>query len=298
MTVSPALLAKLNDGTILFNRKVKVTIATVVKSDDFASVKGEVVEITDLRVQFKITKTTDKHPNTAEVTITNLAKDTRSKLNVKGTKFIIQAGYGDTLGQLFVGDARSIDHKREGADWNTIIKSGDGERAFRFARVSESFKGGTKAADIVKTITTKLGLGMGNLNDKLSGMDSQYVNGYAAHGTCSAELDKILRSLGYEWSIQDGAPQFLKVNEGRTISIPDITPETGLIGSPEMGTPEKKGKPPLCKFKSLLNDKIKAGGVVRLKSERYDGKFRIKKLVHTGDTHGGDWYTECEGISQ
>ena len=70
--------------------------------------------------------------------------------------------------------------------------------------------------------------------------------------------------------------------------------KNGML-KPEMGTPEKKGKPALIKFKSLLMQ-TRPGGLVRLKSRVYDGEVTVKKLDHDGDTHGGNWYTNIEGI--
>jgi hypothetical protein len=76
--------------------------------------------------------------------------------------------------------------------------------------------------------------------------------------------------------------------------IPLISPATGLIGSPEMGSPEKKGKPSLLKFRCLLRP-LTVGGRVHLQCLRYDGEVRIRKLEHSGDTHSGEWYTDVHG---
>lgn len=283
---------------LLFKRLIKVTIATRV-SENYNSITSDVVEVEDLRVMFKVTKTTKKEPNTAEVTITNLSPSRRASLQQKGVKFVLQAGYvGTGIAQLFIGDARTIDHTRDGANWNTVIKSGDGERAFKFARVSESFAAGSPVSDVVGKIAGALGLGLGNLKQQTSAMSGQYANGYAAHGPASRELDKVLKSAGFEMSIQDGELLIRKPGDKGSILVPELSPETGLIGSPEYGAPEKKGKRPLIKVKSLLNPSIKCGGQVVVMSERHKGPLRVIKLEHTGDTAGGDWYTDFEGEPQ
>lgn len=276
----------------LFGRRVSVLISSPVR--EFAKVGDLVVEVTDLRVQFKVSKSLGKEPNTAEIVITNLSRDRRAQLQQAGGKFILQAGYDIVVEQLFVGDIRNVSHIRDGADWNTLIKSGDGERAYRWARVNESFKSGTPVKDVLLKIAQALGIDEGNLGETAKQFVGQYLNGYSAMGPAARELDRILRSEGYSWSIQDGAVQVLRDDTSTTLLIPDLRPDTGLIGSPEIGADEKT-KGPIVKAKSLLQPRIKPGGRVSITSERFKGEVRVTKVNHDGDTAGGPWYSSLEG---
>jgi len=279
---------------LLFKRLVRLTIARRV-AEDFRTVTSDVLEIERLRVAFKVTKTSGKEPNTCEVTVSNLAADTRAALQTKGVKFLLQAGYeGTGIGQLFVGDVRTIDHVRDGATWNTVIKSGDGERALAFARVNESFASGVKIPDVVRKVAGKLGLGLGNTERAASQMTGEYSQGYAAHGPASRELDRVLAAAGYEYSVQDEQILIVRPGEGSGEQVPELSPSTGLIGSPEFGTPETKGGRALVKVKSLLNFGIKIGSQVVIRSARHNGPVVVRKLEHVGDTAGGDWYTNFE----
>ena len=76
--------------------------------------------------------------------------------------------------------------------------------------------------------------------------------------------------------------------------IPEISVDSGLIGSPEFGTPEKNGKPALVKFTSLFTV-TQPGARVHLKSERYNGEVLVVKSQFVGDTHGRDFYTHYQG---
>lgn len=293
---------------LLLDRRCRLTIANPSTTPgDFAGQSTvNVIEIdggrtestggVGLRIAFKIKKSLEKQPNTAEITVTNLSKDSRSGLQKKGVKLRFEAGYKDTgLSQFFAGDVRSIDHVREKANWDTILKCGDGERAWQYARVNESFKPGTRGADVLKTLGQRMGIELGNLDDKARTVDKVLDAGWSAVGNAATALTNFVDSLGLTVSIQDGKLQILAEDDSLAQSVPDITPQSGLIGSPEMGTPVTKGKPQLLKFKSLLLP-VKCGSKVRLKSERYDGFVRVEKVEHTGDTHGGDWYTEMEGV--
>ncbi len=281
------------DGSnTLFRRRVSLVISAPVKG--FAENGVLVVEITELRVSFKVKKTSGKTPNTAEVTIVNLNAERRAQLQEKGGKFSLQAGYSNLVQQIFTGDIRDVSHIRNGANWNTLIHSGDGERAYRWSRINETFKAGTLVKDALHSVVKSMGVNKGNVDAVLDTMTAQYVNGIALHGSSQVELDRILRAQGYEWSIQDGALQVLKTEQTTSILIPDIGPDSGLIGSPEFGADEKT-KGPKLKAKCLLEPRVHVGGRVHLTSERFNGDVRITELEHTGDTISGEWCTSFEG---
>ena len=294
-------------GDQLFDRRCRVTVFNPVATpNDFKTTKTESISIdggstedrsrTGLRVQFKIKKSLKREPNTSELTITNLSPDRRASLQQKGVRVIVEAGYRDTgFARYFAGDARTIDHVRADADWETLMQLGDGERSWQFARVNESFSPGTRVADAIKKIGRACGIGTGNLDDQAGLVNATLEQGFAAMGSASKALDKLLRSVRLTWSVQDGELQLLDEDGVLSLPIQEISPETGLIGSPEMGSPPKKGKPQLVRFKSLLTP-TKPGAKVKLKSERYDGYVKVQACEFDGDTHGGDWYTSISGV--
>jgi hypothetical protein len=288
----------------LAGRRCRVVIAVPVTSD-FHSTTFDELEINGgegggrdpgLRVAFKIEKSDGKEPNHSEITITNLSPDSRGKLQKKGVKVTLEAGYDQTgVSKIFRGDARTIDHVRNEATWDTKIKCGDGERAWRFARVNESFAAGTRAGAVLDYLAQQSGLQIGSVPSVVVNLTTQYDHGYVVSGRWSDEMDRLVKSIGYKWSVQDETLQVLLPGAASKAAVPEISPTTGLIGSPEFGTPEKKGKPALVKFKSLLMP-TQPGARVKLKSDRYDGFVRVKKVSIEGDTHGGSWYTTYQGI--
>lgn len=261
------------------------------------------LRVDGLRMAFKVSKSTKREPNTCELRIWNLAAKTRAKLQGKGVSVILSAGYQDNAAIIFQGDSRTIDHLREGADWITRVRCGDGERAYQWAHFSESFAPGTSIADVVRAAAKALGVNVGNLDDELDkgkfrGALTAFAHGYTAHGKAALELDRLLRTCGLSWSIQDGALQLLRGDAAAPGKAVLLTPQTGLIGSPEHNTPDKKGKAPRVKFRSLLQPQIKCGGSVELRSDGVKGQFRVESLDHTGDTASTDWYTSGEGLPQ
>lgn len=293
-------------GQALFDRRCKLTIANPVNDpEDFSHTLTDVIEIDGgttsqqdvpgMRVQFKIDKSEKKEPNSSQIIVTNLSPTRRSSLQHVGVKMLLEAGYKEVgVFKIFAGDVRTVDHVRSKANWDTTMRLGDGERAWKFARVAESFAPGTKVVDAARAIAKAMGLDMGNFNKQMESVTAQFDQGYAACGSAARALDQIITTIGKTWSIQDGALQILDPYGVLDLPIPVISPTSGLIDSPEMGSPPSKGKPQLLKFKSLLIA-TKPGAKVRLLSARYDGFVRVHKCSFTGDTHGGDWYTEIEG---
>lgn len=255
------------------------------------------LQVDGLRVAFEVVKTSGKEPNTCDVRVFNLADQTRARLQGKGQKIILQAGYQDSLAQIFSGDSRLMDHRKDGPSWQSRIQCGDGERAFRFARVSESFAPGTKVSDVIAHLARVSGLDVGNALTaaaQLQGPLQEYSQGTTLHGRTAAELDRVLRSVGLSWSVQDGALQVLGAADAAPGEAVHISDGSGLVGSPEQGTPDKKGGPVVVKFRCMLDPRLRPAARVSLASRSHTGGFKVLKCTHRGDTHGADWYTDVE----
>ncbi len=256
---------------------------------NFVESVADGILVEGLRMSFKVEKTLTKNPNTCELTITNLSAERRAQLQKHGVRVILRAGYKETVAQIFSGDARTIDHSHDKASWHTKIQCGDGERAFQFARFSETYAPGARVSDVIRDVATALGLDVGNAvaqTRALTGPLDSFVTGYVAHGRASNVLDELLRSVGLTWSIQDGALQVLSSTEAVPGEGLLISASSGLVGSPEYGNPEKKGGPAPLIVKSLLQPTARCGALIALESESHRGTYRITKLSHSGDTAG------------
>lgn len=267
--------------TVLLNRRATLIV-------DGLAVEG-------LRTVFKIEKTLEKHPNTAEIAVYNLAEKSRRSMQRKGAPVLLQVGYETaTQAIIFTGDARLIEHKVEGPDWITKIESGDAERAIAGAHMSESFAEGTRVLDIVGAAVREMGIDPGNIYARASELQRTMASGYTAHGRASQVLASVLAGEGFTFSIQNGRLQILKPAESSTETVFVLNSRSGLVGSPEHGTPPKKGKPATLKITSLLLPTLAPGRRVQVDALATKGLYKIEKLTHRGDTHGGEWLTEME----
>lgn len=222
---------------------------------------------------------------------TKVAKPLTGKVPVK-----LEAGYEDPGPEMiYFGDLRTVDSEIEGSDWITSISTGDGERAYRTARVNQAFGPKTPVSNALRAAVKALGIGEGNLPKvinslKLQGKADLLTRGIVMSGAAAKAISDLCRSADLEWSIQDGAIQFVdfgKVLAGKAVVL---KPGTGLIGSPNISADG------VMNCKSLIVPGLRCGGVVVLGSSLVEGQFRIERMTYTGDTHSAtDWSVELWG---
>jgi hypothetical protein len=249
-----------------------------------------------LRVTFNIVRSRTKEPNTAEISVYNLSQDTRSLFQEKDIPTVLEAGYTDNISQIFGGQLDFAKHKFSGTDWVTTLQASDSGKAFRSQRINTSIKGPIPIGDALRAAAQELGVGLGNLADKISkgsirGTLTEFANGIVLSGKAEKEFDKILKSMGYSWSIQDGELQLLEPTEVIGDSAVLLTPGTGMIGSPEPG---EKG---FVTVRSLLQPELTPGKKIKIQSKNDDinGFYRVEKVTFLGDSSGNDWYADVEG---
>lgn len=267
--------------TTLFQREISVQVDTL-KLDGF-----------DL--QFDITKSLSaKTPNSCELKIYNLSATHRKQLQELERVYVsIVAGYAGGTSLLFRGDLRDVTSSRQGPDWVTSVTSDSGRRA-RKARIVKSFAPGSTVGDVLNTAAKAMGVRLGNsaqhvVNAQIAGTKATtFFNGYALAGAIESEIDRLARSCGLEWSVQDDELLFLPYGAPLSQLAIKLTPETGLIGSPEPGN---KG---LCDVRCLILPDVYPGRRVQVESEHVKGMYRVETSKHSGSTFSKDWYIDLQ----
>lgn len=298
-------------GDELFNRR--------------AVVQMDAIKVEGLRISFNIEKDAAPEPNPANISVWNMARKTRAAMLDHTVPLVLQAGYVDNIEQLFVGDIRpdGINTVREGEDWITSFKAGDGANARRKARTQESFAKGTKPKAVIKKLMETVEEHLsGNksvaakLADKVAaaiqagnkgGLDAvidEFFGGTTTSGSAVKDLERILKGFGHGYSIQDGHQQVVEDGSYTDEDPVLLTPKTGLIGSPEPGSEveikNKAGKVirtyRLTKFRSLLQPGLKPlrRAKIEAAASGYNGMYVVRKVTFDGDTHGLNWYADCE----
>jgi len=282
--------------------------------------------IKDLRISFSIEKTLTETLNTSTIRIYNLNPTSRKLVETPNNAVILKAGYRQDKGALtiFVGIVRRSLTVREGVDWVTELELDDGLIAYRDSKFSTSFAPGAKGVDVLRQVADKFGIAVGKLPDAIE--QKIYPNGFSFVGRARDAMAKVCNYLGLEWSIQNQTIQVLKKGGSRERTAIVISPETGMIKSPQLeaktmsdklaakqglttnsaGVVTKKsdkltvrGDPPKdrlevqgYKVETLLQPTILPGDVVKIKAEGIDNWFKVEKCTAQGDTHGDEWVTE------
>jgi len=263
--------------------------------DRRVSVQVDTLRLDGFDLTFDITKSlSPKTPNSAELKIWNLNADHRKQLQEAERVYVsIEAGYASGTSLLFRGDLRDVVSMRDSADWITTITSDSGRRA-RKARIVKSFAPGATVGDVLNAAAKAMGVRLGNsasrvVNAKITGTQATaFFNGYALAGAIEHEIDRIARSCGLEWSVQDDELQFLDFGAPLAQLAVKLTAETGLVGSPEPGN---KG---LVDVRTLIIPDLYPGRRVEVQSEHVRGMYRIETSKHSGTTFGRDWYVDMQ----
>lgn len=285
--------------TRLFNRDYELRIYSTtspIYDEEFdvqVEDRTQGVIITEARIEFEIERNLGKHPNQCRVTISNLNEDTRAAFKKRPLKIVLEAGYkDDKRSVIFQGDITHGLSMLKGTTWETAIDVADGDRVLATARIARSYKPGTKTGTILTDAFESVGQ---QLPESLRNSDifNKVMNaGYTAFGKYKDVVTDLIKPHGYTWSIQDEQPQLLRSNE-YTAVLP-IGEQHGMIGSPELGHPTRKGKQPKVKIVMALYPQIRPGHAVDVKTRELEGTFKVLKVRHSGDTHGQDWKTEIE----
>lgn len=253
--------------------------------------------ITELHVTFDVKRSlSPKVANSAEVSVFNLGTSNRKKLQAQQNVFVsLEAGYGGANSLLFRGDLREAWSHREGTDWVTEVSSASAVVNRKKQRVNTAFPAGTSVRTILEHCAQALQVGLGNTskaaaNAKLWNVSPPaFTTGYVASGDAVSQLDRVCRSCGLEWSIQDGQLQLLERGKALQEQGIILTPDSGLLESPELG----KGGVVRCK--SLMIPGLYPGRRVELRTRHVQGVYRIETTHHRGGFGEGDaWGCDCE----
>lgn len=277
---------------------------------------GEAKKIEGLRVKFRVIKTSESHPNTAEIDIYNLSENTQAILQAKDTRVELQVGYkglptngfagvlpgtgkGGNVETVFIGNVAKAVPKNEkgtgkkhrftqtvveGVDIVTKVQVADGENRYRNSKLTKGFPPNTTLNQVLDELTKQLGLAKGSREGV---PDQKYANALTLSGLVRDHLNTLTKGNGLQWSIQDETLQILPKNGMTTDSIIVLSPKSGLIGSPQK---TDKG----LQFSSLMQPQIRPGRRVQIEAAFVKGIFVVKKVEHNGDSHTGDFLSKCE----
>jgi hypothetical protein len=278
----------------LFNRSYELTVTyedTILGFTSSFKIDSQIKPALD--IAFNVVRTVNREPNTAEVTIYNLNSDHRSFMETAENAIIeLKAGYQGDNGVIFRGDVE-LNNIKNFPNWETMFEADDGGKSVRFDRVNLSFAAGTSLQTVIQQLAGQMRVGIGNsvqtaLQGNLIDGGKEFLNGVTLSGAASKQMNRLVKSSGLEWSIQNGALQLLEKGKTLPQTAVVLNENTGLLGSPSVGN---KGE---LTVRSLLNKDIVPGGQIKVESSNVNGFFRCEKCTYIGVSLGNDWFVEVE----
>ena len=279
-----------------------------------ADAKGNGLDLSNLRIVFKVKKTDAQTPNIAEIRVYNLSAETASQIKKEFSSVLLQAGYESNYGTIFAGNIKQVRLGREnGTDSYIDIAAGDGDEAYNFAVVNTTLSSGSTQQDQINSAANSMS-GKSVKQGSITGVDSNKLpRGKVMYGMARDYLRQSALATETSWSIQDGKIQFVKLTGILPSQAVLLNSKSGLVGTPEQTNDG-------ITVKCLLNPQLKIAGRVKIDQENIaeaklpdtskkdvvnkpvaieeDGLYRLLAVEHSGDTRGNEWYSNlvCLGI--
>ncbi|CQR71688.1 hypothetical protein SOV_04840 [Sporomusa ovata DSM 2662] len=296
----------------LYGRKYRVLVAG---KDNVA------LDVSNLRCTFHIEKTARALSNYAEISIYNLTSSTEMAIVKEGDRVIVEAGYDGFIdtetgqktdtkqyGKIFDGDIlQPLRDREDNVNYRLTLVCQDGEDFLNRSLVRKTIGAGLEQRQIINKIVSeaKTLTGIGRISSNLS--TQKLPRGKVFFGTPKNYLSNIANDNGATFWVDDGQVNIAKATDVPVEEALVLTPQNGLIGTPQ----QTFGG---ITFKCLLNPSLKLMNMIKIDNSDIrrlkwtqemkmtaldqDGQYQIYKMIYTGDTRGDEWYVDVEGISR
>lgn len=245
------------------DRKIRIIIGNQSFSSD------------NLYMKFNIEKTNTSDLNSGEITLYNLSKSTRENIS-KNQTVIVNAGYNNDIGAIFIGGVQNIRSYLESGDMVTNIEILDG-KVIISKKVSKTYEAGTNNLKIINDLIKLSGL---EANITAIGKYFIYSNGKTIYGDLINELSKIVKASNSKFYIKNNIITITLERSGKVVSNV-INSETGLLETPTKLDDDYQNVD-LYSVKTLLNHNLDIDSIVTIKSLSLNGSYRINKIIHSG----------------
>ena len=250
-----------------------------------------------LHISFSVEKGDKESNNTATVKFWNLGPATIAEIKRKNAVLELRAGYGANLPLILAGDINKATTEQENANMVTTIDVVDGLVAIRDTYVSLSFAKKTNCMKIVESVADSMGISY-LISEKAKQILEQkyFVNGYSAVGAAKTVLQKICRTCGLSWSIQNGVLQLVVTGSTISTNAYVLSASTGLIGVPKeitigssnKDTQNQEGQKGY-EVRYFMNGAIGVDDLIMLDSKKAKGYFKVCSVAISGDNFDGEW---------
>lgn len=289
-----------------FKRKLRTVIKIAL--DENKTNTEQILDISNLRVDFDIQNNEESNPNKSTLKIFNLNESNRDLIT--NDKYAITvsmfAGYEENDSEFLIleADVDDILIEKMGTEIITTLMVEDGKTEIDNAYFNKSYSKGVSKKKIIKDAIATLNLGnvlTDSVIDKILSVFDSKEDESSQGSTFSKKtkdfLDSYLNQIGISWSIQNGKVLLLGHEDVVSNDMYLLTPQTGLIGQPRrMIIKEKKNKGAKkdsnligYDLESLILPDVKIGYLLSVESFNFTGILKIKSFSISGSLYTNNW---------
>lgn len=272
-----------------FERKIKVSFG------------NSSYTVEDLKVVFRVERFASAR-HTMELEIYNMGeiKSSENLLEI-GNAITLEAGYKDFKDILFVGRIGNTNGFRKDLDYVTTFYCHDGME-FSKKLLSFSWVNSTNLNSILNDMARMVGTRIVFNNIEPANIKGSYL----VSSSFENEMNILSNSFNFKWYFINGELYLYDSARGNTEkALFEISALNGLLETPRLtnrGIDLKMLLEPSIQNEDIFTVNSKGVEITQSRLEYSKknsfglGVQRVFSIVHTGDTHGDEWYTELIGI--
>ena len=237
-----------------------------------------------LAVDFDVKHTSSKEPSVGNFAIYNLKEETRKRISSDAIGLRFYGGYEGKEKLLYSGTIEKVINKRQGVDYVTELRCGDGFREFTQSITSKTYASGVDKQQIVEDVARDMGLGLKVAKDGIKGV-------LTGSKTLDGLSKDVLTELIPDWSIVDGE---INISGGKLAPMSTIASlinsDTGLLESPNI---TEKG----VNIKAQIDPDVRPRSLLQVESESVNGVFIVQSIQFVGNNYGGAFDMNIEAAA-
>ncbi|WP_019103385.1 phage protein [Chromobacterium haemolyticum] len=278
----------------------------------------EALDLSAFRIRFVVRQQMTSTPQSAEIYVYNLSKETAARFIGEGQEVTLQAGYQDSCDVIFKGTVRQIRRGRESqTDTYVCILAQSGDQAHSYAVMNKTVAAGwtpSSAQNAMLQSMSEYGLTAG-YSPTLPGFSMP--RGKSFYGMTRDYLSDFSDTHSLQWAYDNGQIIFTPTNAPLPGEAYVINRDTGMIGMPVQTITG-------IYVTALLNPKLGRGRQIKIDNasiqrptldvaygsdrDNYfkgdsaldaDGYYKIQSAEFVGDTRGDVWQVMmcCTGVN-
>jgi len=260
-----------------------------------------------LRCVFDIVVSPNGAQSFGDIRVYNLAKSTKIE---QRDDIILQAGYQDQFGSIFIGTVTNVFMERHGPDVVTRLLCWSGATHKARGVMAASYGPGTKLTDIIKSAAKVWPLYLEMDESQFTDKDV-FTTGFTVNGDPKYVLFDLKGMFDFDFHEEQGSLIITRPDKGRSATIFEINQYNGMTGMPEVN----RGLQGLgVNVTTRINPFIRSSSRINIKSEfstyntgnmqvaategdvSANGEFNVLSLEYVGDTHGDQWDLRIDAL--